>query len=183
MIKMLSLSLIALGLMLAPAYWIYAKFFTGSQAVLEDLMPGAPQENGAPTWKSAEFTLTADMAPAGLVLLAQGHFSPNMEDSKPPRDLYTATLYRGEAAAKPLGFSLGVSATADSNPAFREHLLLMQQVRSGNYHLEVAAVNPPTIQIDRMQLQVRQNLHEPDPRVVMGGIILLILGILGLVMN
>lgn len=183
MIKMLSFSLIAVGLLLAPAYWIYAKFYTGSQAVLLRLSPGAPQVEGLPTWQSAAFPLRADMAPAGFVLLAQGHFSPNMEDSKPPRDLYTATLHRDEATAKPLAFSLGVSSISDSNPAFREHLLLMQQVQPGNYRLEVAAVNPPVILIDQMQLQVRQNLHEPDPRVVTGGIVLFILGILGLVMS
>jgi hypothetical protein len=47
--------------------------------------------------------------------------------------------------------------------------------------LEVSSVNPPTIQIDQMSVQVRQNLHEPDPRVVMAGVITFILGLLGLV--
>lgn len=183
MLKMLSFALIALGLLLAPAYWIYAKFYTGSQAALLSLTPGVPQGNGLPTWKSAAFSLRPDMAPTGLVLLAQGRFSPNMDEYKPPRDLYTATLYRGGEAARPLAFSLGVSNVSDSNPAFREHLLLMHQVQAGDYRLEVSAVNPPLILIDQMRLQVRQNLHEPDPRVVTGGIVLFILGILGLVMS
>ncbi len=183
MIKKISFTLIALGLLLAPGYWIYAKFYTGSEAALLSLSPGSPLEGGRPTWRSGEFSLGADMAPLGLILLAQGHFSPNMDENKPPRDLYTATLSRDNEAAKPLGFSLGVSNVSDSNPSFREHLLLMHQVQAGTYRVEVTAVNPPVIQMDRMQLQVRQNLLEPDPRVVTGGIILFILGILGLVMS
>jgi hypothetical protein len=71
---------------------------------------------------------------------------------------------------------------SNANPVFREHLLLMHQVQPGNYSVEIAAVNPPDIQLDQIQLQIRQNLQEPDPRVVTGGIVLFILGILGLVM-
>lgn len=183
MIKKISFTLIALGLLLAPAYWIYAKFYTGSEAALLSLTPSTPLEGGRPTWRSGEFSLAEDMAPLGLILLAQGHFSPNMDENRPPRDLYTAALSRGEEAAKPLGFSLGVSSVSDANPSFREHLLLMHQVQPGNYRVEVVAVNPPTIQVDRMQLQLRRNLIEPDPRVVTGGIVLFILGILGLLMS
>jgi len=183
MIKHISFSLIALGLLLGPAYWIYAKFYTGSEAALLRLSPATPLQGDRPTWRSDLFRLAEDMAPLGLILLAQGHFSPNMEERSPPRDLYTATLYRGTEAAKPLGFSLGVGNVSNSNPSFREHLLLMHQVQPGNYRLEVAAVNPPVIQLDRMELQLRQHLLEPDPRIVTGGIVLFILGILGLVMS
>lgn len=183
MIKMTSFALIAVGLLLAPAYWIYAKFYTGSQAELLSLTAGAPAEDGRATWQSSEFTLNEGMAPVGLILLAQGHFSPNMDEHKPPKDLYTATLSRGGEEAQPLRFSLGVSNVSNSSPAFREHLLLMNQVQPGNYRIDVSTVNPPSILMDQMQLQVRQNLHEPDPRVVTGGIVLIILGILGLVMG
>ena len=183
MIKMTSFALIAIGLLLGPAYWIYAKFYTGSQAALLNMTTSNAQENGQTLWQSGEFALGDSMAPVGLILLAQGHFSPNMDEHKPPKDLYTATLSRDGEAAKPLNFTLGVSTVSDSNPAFREHLLLMNQVQPGNYRVDVAPVNPPAIQIDQMQLQVRQNLHEPDPRLVTGGVVLFILGILGLVMG
>lgn len=183
MIKLMSIALIALGALLAPAYWVYAKFYTGSQAGLISLSPSSPRADGRPVWQSGVFALSEDMAPAGLILLAQGHFSPNMDESQPPRDLYAATLRRENEAAKPLGFSLGVGSVSESNPAFREHLLLMHKVTPGNYRLEVVASKPPAIQIDRMELQVRQHLHEPDPRVVTAGIVLFILGLLGLVIS
>lgn len=183
MIKMLSLALLALGVLLAPAYWVYAKFYSGSQALLVRLTQTSPLADGRPHWKSEAFTLEEDMAPAGLVLLAQGHFSPNMHESQPPRDPYAATLHRGNEAAQPLAFSLGVGNVSDSNPAFKEHLVLLHKVTPGIYRLEVDASRPPAIQIDHMQLQVRQQLHEPDPRVVTAGILIFILGMLGLVIG
>lgn len=183
MIKKISFTLILLGLFLAPGYWIYAKFYTGSQAHLLTLSPGEPQAEGRPTWRSQVFSLDESMAPVGLILLAQGRFSPNMDEAKPPKDLYAATLSRGKEAAKPLGFSLGVRSVSDSSPAFREHLLLMQRIQPGDYSLVISAVNPPQIQIEHMELQVRQHLHEPDPGMVTAGVVILILGILGLVMG
>jgi len=182
MIKKISFLLIFLGLILAPAYWIYSKFYTGSEALLLTLSPGTPTSEGLPTWQSAPFNLSEPMAPVGLILLAQGHFSPNMDENKPPKDLYTATLSRGDEVAKPLGFTLGVKHVTDSNPAFREHLVLMHRIQPGEYRLQVQATNPPVIEIDQMQLQVRQNLQEPEPRLVTWGVVLFILGILGLVM-
>jgi hypothetical protein len=183
MTKMLVFLLLVLGLLLAPAYWIYAKFYTGSQAVLLSLAAITPERDGVRTWKSEDFSLHADMAPVGLVLLAQGSFSPNMDENKPPRDHYTATLIRDGEAAKPLGFSLGVKHVSDSNPVFKEHLLLMHKAQPGNYHIVVSSAAPPDIQIQRMQLQVRQNIHEPDPRIVTTGIILFISGIITLVIS
>lgn len=183
MINKVSFALIALGLLLGPAYWIYSKFYTGSQVALLKLAPGSATEDGGPTWQSEPFRLDEAMGPVGLILQAQGHFSPNMDENKPPKDAYSAALSRDGEAAQPLNFTLGVKHVSDSNPAFREHLLLMQQVKAGEYRLQVQATGTPSIQMDSLALEVRQHLHEPDPRVVTGGVVLFILGILGLVMG
>lgn len=179
--KMLALALIALGLLLGPAYWIHAKFYTGSEAALVDLKPLPTEPGKARTWQSEAVALDAAMAPAGLILVAQGHFSPNMDEGRPPSDRYSATLSRDGTAAQPLTFSLGVKHVSDSNPAFREHLLLMQKVQPGAYTLSVSQAAEPAIEIDRMQLQVRKNLSEPNPDLVMAGIGLIIAGLLVLV--
>lgn len=183
MIKMISLLLLALGALLAPAYWLYAKFYTGSQALLVELTQDPAQGDDLPLWRSAPFRLEGAMAPAGLILLARGHFSPNMDENKPPRDPYVVTLYRDEEAAQPLQITLGVSKVADSNPSFREHLLLLHTVKPGSYRIEVSAARATDIHMDGMQLQVRQHLHEPDPRIVTAGIIVFVLGLMGLVLN
>lgn len=171
--KTVSLLLLIAGLIAGPAYWVYAKFYTGSQAALITL---EKQGNG---WRSSDFKLSPEMAPAGLILHANGSFSPNMHESQPPKDGYAVTLYRDGTAAKPLNISLGVKSVSNSNPAFKEHLLFFQVVQAGVYHVEITPAAEPDIKLDRVQLEVRQHLHEPDSNVVTGGMLVMILGILG----
>ena len=177
MLKKISLLLLVVGLALGPGYWVYGKFYTGSQAALIDLK----RDDASPTavWRTAEFSLSPDMAPVGLILNTSGRFAPNMEASRPPKDRYAATLYRDGQAAKPLGFSLGVKSPSDSNPVFKEHLLFFQVVQPGRYHVDVTPAAAPEIQLDRMQLEVRQHLHEPDSTLVTIGMVVMILGIMG----
>jgi hypothetical protein len=181
-LKIFAYTLIVAGLLIGPAYWIQAKFYTGSEAALVTLTPEATKPGLARTWRSEPFQLTEAMAPVGLILIAQGHFSPNMDENRPPKDPYSATLSHEGSTAKPLTFSLGVKHVSDSNPAFREHLLLMQKVQPGTYAIAVMQAAEPAIEIDRMQLQVRQNIEEPDPNIVVAGITLFVLGLLGLVL-
>lgn len=175
--KKIALLLFVAGLIAGPAYWVYAKFFTGSQAVLVNLEKSEAKPGA--TWRSPDFTLAPDMAPVGLILHANGSFAPNMDESRPPKDRYAATLFKAGEAAKPLTFTLGVKAVADANPAFKEHLLFFKVVQAGQYHLEVAPAAEPEIRIERMQLEVRQHLHEPDNQIVTAGMVVMVLGILG----
>ena len=179
--KTLSLVLLVTGLLAGPAYWIHAKFFTGSRVALVTLEQPAGAGPAAP-WRSPEFTLAPEMAPVGLILDASGSFSPNMDENRPPRDRYTATLYRDGEAAQPLGFTLWVKHVTDSSPVFKEHLVFFQVVKPGRYHLEVTPAAEPVIRIDRMRLEARQHLHEPDNRIVTAGLVVMVLGILGFVM-
>jgi hypothetical protein len=178
--KTLSLLLLVGGLLAGPAYWIYAKFYTGSRVALITLDKSGT--DSAATWRSPEFSLTPEMAPVGLILNVSGSFSPNMDENKPPKDRYTATLFKDGVAAKPLAFTLGVKHVADSNPVFKEHLLFFQAVQPGRYHLEVTPAASPDIRLERMQLDVRQHIHEPDSRIVTAGMVVMILGILGFVL-
>jgi hypothetical protein len=182
-LRLLALALIVCGLVVGPAYWVYSKFYTGADAALVTLHPLETKPGLARVWQSEPFALTGEMAPAGLILIAQGRFSPGLDERRPPRDGYSATLARDGVAGNPLAFSLGVKYVSDSNPAFREHLFLMQKVQAGRYVLTVRQAAEPAIQIDRMQLQVRRNLQEPNPDVVMAGLGLLVLGLFGLVLT
>jgi hypothetical protein len=178
MLKKISLLLLVVGLALGPGYWVYGKFYTGSRAALIDLK--RVDASPASAWRSAEFGLSPDMAPLGLILDAGGQLAPNPDASRPPKDRYAAVLFKDGQAAKPLGFTLGVKSTADSNPAFKEHLVYFQVVQPGRYHVEVTPAAAPDIRLDRMQLEVRQHLHEPDSKLVTIGMVVMILGIMGL---
>ncbi|NTV94565.1 MAG: hypothetical protein HGA75_04020 [Thiobacillus sp.] len=182
LLKILAFTLIAAGILVGPAYWIYSKFYTGSEAALITLKADETKPGLARTWRSEPFKLAEDMAPVGLILVAQGHFSPNMDENRPPQDRYSATLALDGQDAKPLTFTLGAKTVSNSNPAFREHMLLMNKVQPGQYTLTVAQAAEPAIEMDRMQLQVRQHLQEPNPDIMMAGLAMLILGILALTM-
>ena len=179
MMKTVSLLLLATGMLLGPAYWIYAKFFSGSPAAL---VPLTSLDAAAGTWRSAEFRLAAEMAPVGLILKSQGSFAPNTDENRPPRDMYAALLSRSDETAKPLGFELNAGSIGNSNPTFNTHLVLFQVVKEGSYQLEIRPANPPSIPLQKVELEVRQHLVEPNPNVVMAGVLLLVLGVLGLVM-
>ncbi|OYY95360.1 MAG: hypothetical protein B7Y41_02335 [Hydrogenophilales bacterium 28-61-23] len=187
--KTLSLIFLVAGLILAPAYWIYAKFYTGKQTVMLTLSkvasgekPGdAADKAAAIKWISAPFELHPDMAPVGLILHADASFAPNMDESQPPQDRYHATLLKQGSAAKPLPFVLKAGSVANSNPVFKEHLLFFNAVQAGRYQMEISAAAEPRMAVRQMRLEVRQNLHEPDSRVVTGGIVLIVLALLGLI--
>lgn len=177
MLKKISLLLLVIGLALGPGYWVYGKFFTGSQAALIELK----RADASPTapWRSAQFSLAPDMAPVGLILHTGGRFTPNPEAGRPPKDRYAATLFRDGQAAQPLSFSLGVKSPENRTPEFKEHLLYFQAVQPGQYHVQVTPAAAPEIQLERMQLEVRQHLHEPDGKLVTIGMVVMILGIMG----
>ena len=176
--KTISLLLLIIGLILAPAYWVYAKFYTGKQTAMLTL---GKAEGPAEKWRSAAFELKPEMAPAGLILHVDAHFAPNMDESKPPQDRYNVTLSREGVAAKPLMITLKAGNAANGNPVFKEHLLFMQVVQGGSYQLEVTPASEPVMKIEKMRLELRQNLSEPNSHVVTGGIIALVLGLLGLI--
>lgn len=189
----IALLLLIIGLLLAPAYWVYGKFYTGQQALLLPLNAVAappartPAEAdpapaaGVPTWRSAPFELHPGMAPAGLLVLAQGERSADA--NRPARDLYLATLYKDGVAAQPLGFSLVAEPGAQAGLEFKERLLLMQQIQPGRFQLVVQAQTPPEIRLHGLQLQVMEDIHEPNPHIVMAGIVAIILAILTWVMT
>jgi hypothetical protein len=177
--KSASLILLAIGMLLGPAYWIYGKFYSGSRAAL---VPLTRLDAAAGTWKSGEFQLDAAMAPVGLILKSHGSFTPNQDESAPPKDLYAALLSREGETAKPLGFELNAGSVGNSNPSFNSPLVLFQAVKDGHYQLEIRPAAPPNIPLQNVDLEVRQHLLEPNPQIVMAGVLALVLGILGLVM-
>ncbi len=176
--KTISLLLLVAGLILAPAYWIYAKFYTGKQTAMLTL---AKAEGAAEKWRSPTFDLQPEMAPVGLVLHVDTSFSPNMADHQPPMDRYNVILSKQGESAKPLTITLKASNSANGNQLFKEHLLFMQVVQAGNYQVDVAPASEPTMQVEKMRLEVRQNLQEPNANVVTGGVVMLVLGLLGLI--
>jgi hypothetical protein len=179
--KTIALLLLIAGLILAPAYWIYTKFYTGKQTAMLTLEKIAGDEKTPASWRSAPFDLQADMAPVGLILHVETSVDPTAEDFRPPIDRYNVTLSQQGEAAKPLVIMLKSANSAVGNQAFKEHLLFMQAVKAGAYQIEVSPASESIMKVENMRLEIRQNLQEPNPDIVTGGIILFVLGLLGLI--
>lgn len=173
--KALLLLLIAVGLTLGPGYWIYAKFFSGEpvQTLALQAVPGG----GLVT---PGFRLRAEMRPAGLILRAQGHFAPNMDEARPPRNVYLAQVSRDGRPFKEVEVTLAVSSVSDSHPAFVERLLWLEAVPPGSYQVLLTPRAAPEIALEQTRLEVRAHVQEPDGRVVAAGVLLLIVGVMAL---
>lgn len=179
--KKLPYVLIIAGLLIGPAYWVYAKFYSGSPALSVPL--AALSSPVAVNWRSDEFALNANMAPAGLVLTIQGSPPPDINPMAGyGANRYSVTLFRDGEKGQPLTFTLGKGKAENGKLFFQEHLLLMQKVLPGRYRVEVTALADSTLQVEKMQFSVQQHLHEPDSRIVTTGMMIFVLGILGWVM-
>lgn len=176
--KPLFLLLFATGLVLGPGYWIHAKFYSGE--LVQTLELQSAQGGGLMT---PGFHLAADMRPAGLILKAQGSFAPNMDEAKPPRNVYLAQVYRDAQPFKEVGITLAVKSISDSNPAFVERLLWLESVPPGAYQVLLTPKAAPEIALDRARLEVLAHVQEPDGRVVTAGALLLIFGLMALFMG
>jgi hypothetical protein len=177
MLKAFAWILVIAGLALGPVYWIYITHFTGSVAANLPL-----QSRPDDSLVSPVFRLDPAMNPVGLIFKTQGSFSPNMLENQPPKNVYQAILHRGQEAAEPIKFQLAVKSTADSNPSFQEHLVLLHVPAAAEYRLEILPLAEPEIALQHPGLVVRQGVQVPDARLAAAGIIGLGVGILMLLM-
>lgn len=173
--KILYILLLVLGLPIGPGYWVYAKFYTGKQAMA---LPLASTAGGGLV--SQPFKLDPGMAPVGLIFHSQGSFVPRQDENNPPQDAYTATLTGPDGRPQVVPFPLAAQSVANSNPVFNVHLLWMKTVAAGEYRMAVGPSGQPTITLENPQLEVRANVQEPDGRIVTVGALLMIAGFLGL---
>ncbi len=169
--------LILAGLALGPGHLLHAVYLTSREAATVRLSPGADG-----SWASEGFRLLPAMGPVGLILKAEGRFSPNLPGDQPPRDRYRAVLHQGDRAGSPIPLELEVHPTADTTPHFRERLVLLARPQAGVYRLELLPETPPGIALDRVELEVRSQVQQVDNRLVAAGILALGLGALLLLM-
>lgn len=171
--KIAILLLMITGLILGPAYWIYAKFYSGE---LAQSLQMTRDSQGA--YVCPPFRLTEGMRPAGVILKAQGHFSPNMPEDQPPQNLYQARITLNGQTYREVDIKLGVKTVSDTQPAFVEHLLWLEAITPGEYQVSLIPRQETAIVMDRMDLEVRSHILEPDGRVVAAGGAMFSLGLL-----
>lgn len=173
--KTLLVFMILAGALLGPFYWFHEKLYSGE---LARTMPLYPTGDGA--WSTVPFRLDASMQPVGLIFRSQGSFVPRQDENKPPADAYTATLYKDGVASRSLPLPLAAGSVADSNPAFRERLVLLKVVQAGEYRLVIRPEQEPVIALEYPRLEIRAGVQEPDNRLATAGFLMLVFGLVGL---
>jgi hypothetical protein len=112
-------------------------------------------------------------------MTATGSFAPNMPDDQLPKVGYVATLFKDGVQFNIARFPLKVSSTSNSNPSFKERLFFLEGPQDGTFRMELQAVTPETIKLDRVTIDLKANLQEADGRIVSGAMVLLIFAGLG----
>jgi hypothetical protein len=174
MIKRIFLFLLLAGLLLGPGYWLYVKLHSGKVAMTMNL---AAANDGRLT--SQPFKLDSDMQPVGLILHAEGSFTPRKDEDKPPKDEYTATVFKDGKILQTVEFPLGTKSVANTKPVFNERLLWLGRVESGTYSIEIRPAGEPLIHLDKPSLGIMANVEEPEGRVVNVGLLLFVIGLFG----
>jgi hypothetical protein len=162
------------GLVVGPAYWIYGKFYSGQ--TVQSLTLTA---DGSGKFVSGDFRIAPGMAPAGVIMTALGSFAPNMTEDQPPKVGYAATLYKDGVEFNVAKFPLKVKSTSDTHPSFKERLFFLEAPQDAVFRMELQALTPETIKLDRVDIEIRANIQEADGRIVSAAMVLLILAGLG----
>jgi hypothetical protein len=169
---MLYLAILA-GLIIGPGYWVYGKFYSG-HTVREMTLTVV----GEGKFTSAGFRITPDMAPAGVILSANGVFAPNMPDDQPPQVGYEARLMKNGTPFNAAKFALKAGSTGNTTPSFKEHLFFLEAPQDGEFMMELEAKTPQTMKLDNVRIAVKANLHEPDGRIVSAGMLVAVVALL-----
>lgn len=170
--RALSWLLILAGLAAGPGYYLYARYFTGA-VVAEHLLAVLADDRVAR--HSPAVRLAPDMSPVRFVLRISAEHGPSYEGA--PRNRYRAVIQRDGTTVAESAFEL-VSTTLESS--FQEHaqvLATLAVAQAGDYRLALEDTTEPQMRVTALRLEVRRNVHEPDRRVVWGGVVLLVLAV------
>jgi hypothetical protein len=162
--------LVVAGLVAAPGYYVYTTFATGATAGRFALRAQAAGGGYGPLL----ITLTPEMNPVVLVVHAQAQWRGH--EYGPLRNRYSAVLYTGELPVAERRFELTAMAVESHFQTYRVPLSSFEVPIAGEYRLLVAEAAPRDLQVDKLELEIRRNVRNPDPRVVWTGVGLLVAG-------
>jgi hypothetical protein len=170
-------ALVLIGVVAGPGYWAFARLYGGTEVGRVRL-----QADGAGGLSSPAFRLVGDMAPVALVLAAHGDFLPVTDPYDAPRERYRVRLYRQGVEVQAADFELAAPSAAVSEPVFRERVLLVGRLESGDFHAVISPRGDPRMTLGQATLEIRRDQRPADGRVVLAGLGLAAIGLLGLLL-
>jgi hypothetical protein len=180
-------ALIALGLVFGPAYYIYARFFSGVLVASfrfdmeESPSLSKPKSAKASLLRVSEpvaVPLNPQMDPVRLTLKLRGHWDTRLVG--PVRNRYRARLAHGDALISERVFEVAAAGPDPGSQVYRKVLATLRVPREGDYVFLLEEIAEPEMVASDFQLEVRSNIQYPEMRIVMAGLIMFLSGVIAL---
>lgn len=177
--KPMGVLLLILGVLLGPAYYVYARFFSGTVLATQAL---AMNVSDGTVRAATTLELAPAQGPIGLILRVLAEQGPLAAPSEAPRDPFVARVLLHDRLILEHRFTLASSAV-EPHPGlvFQEALPLLDALDAGTYRVELASEGAPQLTLRHVDVQVRSGMQAPDWRIVATGAALLTAGVAALV--
>lgn len=173
----LPLVLIAIGLLLGPGYFLYARYLTGTAVGSYPLGVAAP-------FQPVALALRPEMSPVRLILRLSAEHGPSYTGTPAPapRNRYRAVVTRAGEVIAQADFTLVSNTIESSFQEFGEVLATFEVAAAAEYRVALESAAEPQMRVTAASLEVRRNVQDPDLRVVWAGVALLGVALVGLVL-
>ena len=156
-------ALLVIGLLLGPAYFVYAKFFSGVAVGSYALRAGPGG------FDPVSVALAPEASPVRVVLRLSVQYGPSKDGPSVPRNRYQAVATRDGAPVAEHSFELVANSVESSFQEFTWDFATLQVTKPGDYRLTLRETAPPEMQVISAYLNVRRTVLEPDLRGVWAG--------------
>jgi hypothetical protein len=179
-LRPVTLVLLALGLLVGPGYFLYARHLTGT---VVGTYPLATAQGGG--FQSVAISLSPDMSPVRVILRLSAEHGPSVvgTPTAAPRNRYRAVVSRGGQAVAETGVELVSSTIESSFQEFASVVATLEVGTAGEHLVQIEGVGEPQMQATAASLELRRNATDPDMRVVWTGVALIGVALMGLVIG
>lgn len=169
---MIKITLLILGVLLGPGYYIYITFFTGQ--VLHSI-PLAPAQDG---FQPASFSVETKSDPIRIVLQVSTEHAPIVQTT-PPKLSYRVTVTRQNHQPQSYPVQLNALLATDRElKDFNESITTLPVNEATHYTVSVQQTEPSQMHATKATLIVRERVSSPNMGAVWAGVALLAAGIL-----
>jgi hypothetical protein len=152
---LIKLALLALGVLLCPAYYIYITFFTGQ---IIHSIPLVPTQAG---FQPASFSVESQSAPIRIVLQVSTEHGHTVQTA-PPALRYLVTVTQADSASKSYQLQLNALMAKDREvKEFNEPVATLPLVTADKITVSVQQTEPSPMSATRATLIVRERVSSP----------------------
>lgn len=187
--KVVGVILIATGLVLGPAYYIFSYFFSGgvvaSSPIEMERRSAASEKQSARAAllrisEPVVIWLSPKMNPLRLILRVRCHWDTLLIG--PVHNHYRATLARGDAIIFEHAFQIAAAGPDPGSQVYREVLTTIEIPTAEDYTFSLQETTQPEMTASDFQVEVRRHVRHPEMRIVVVGVLIFCIGLFALLL-